>query len=82
MTDRFVVRAVVVFLGVITLSVVWGGIWLADHGQTLGDALIAMGSGALGGLTGFLVSSRSSGAEPQEVQVVNAPADPVPVDAA
>lgn len=56
--DSFVVRAVVVFLGLIALTVVGGGIWLAAYERSLGDALIAMGSGALGGLTGFLISSR------------------------
>lgn len=82
MTDRFTVRAVVVFLGLIAVATVLGGMWLTFTEHQLPDALISIGSTALGGLTGFLISSRSvAEGEPQPVQVTNTPADPVPVDA-
>lgn len=79
-SDRTTVRIVVTVLGVIAVAVVLGGIWLADNDKSLTDAVIAMGAGALGGLSTFLVSTRTSGDPPQEVTVTNTPADPVPVD--
>lgn len=78
MTDRFVVRVVVIFLGTIALTIVGGGIWLAFKDHSLPDSLISMGGGALGGLTAFLVSTRTTG-DTQPVQVMNDPGDAVPV---
>lgn len=78
-TDR-PVNMIVAFMGSSALSVILGGIWLAAHGSSLPDALIALGGVALGNLGTFLVSTRGAGEPPQEVQVVNQPDAPVPVD--
>jgi hypothetical protein len=79
-TDRMTVRIVVTVLGAIAFVVVAGGIYLADHDKSLTDAVIAMGSAALGGLSTFLVSSSTRTDAPQPVNVVNPPDEPVPVE--
>lgn len=80
MTDRFVVRAVVIFLGVISLTCMAGGLWLAAHDRSLPDSLISIGSTALGGLVGFLISSKSNPAD-QVLPTVEAPVTVTPGDA-
>lgn len=79
MTDRFTVRAVVLFLGMTVVMVVAGCIWLTAHDKQLPDALISTGGVALGGLTGFLISSKSGTSDTQPVQVMNQTGDAVPV---
>lgn len=62
MTDTFTIRAVVVGLVVLTFACVVGGIILAIERVPMPDFLIALGGGALGGLTGIL--SRTSADTP------------------
>ncbi len=77
MTDRITIRMIVLFMGLASLAVIAGGIFLANDERSLPDALIALGGVALGNLGTFLVSTRGSGdAEP--VTVVNTPDDAVP----
>jgi hypothetical protein len=78
-TDRFAVRAVVIFLGVAVLIGLALGGYLAANDHTVPDFIVATVSGALGALAGILASTRGSD-EPTPVNVVNVPADPVPVD--
>ena len=80
MTDRFTVRSVVVFLGVVVVMVVAGCIWLTAHDKQLPDALISLGGVALGGLTGFLISSKS-GPTDGALPTVEAPVTVTPGDA-
>lgn len=64
-------------LGLVGLSVVVGGIVLAIDGKTIPDALIALGAGAVASVGSILAHTSTN--EPQPVNVVNPPADPVPV---
>lgn len=78
MTDRTTVRMVLLFGGLTVLAAMLGGIALAYTDRTLPDALIALGSGALGLLTGAAIPTGHD--EPQRV-VVDQPEDqPVPVE--
>lgn len=77
MTEHRTVQAVIGVLGLLALSVVIGGIYLAAVDRSLPGELIAIGSAAAGAVGGIL-SKTSSGT--QEVEVVNAQRDPVPVD--
>ena len=77
MTDRFVVRAVVVFLGVTVLAGMVIGAVLALDDRAIPDFIIGTTSAGVGAL-GALLARTSS--EPAPVTVVNAPHDPVPVD--
>lgn len=76
--DRFTVRAIALGLLAIALVVVLGSLYLVNNGRAIPDSLIAIGSAALGGASTFLVSTRSGGEPPAEVQVMNEPGDPVP----
>lgn len=67
LTDAFVVRAVVVSLGLLAVLVVCGGIWLSLVERTIPDALIAIGSAAAGSL-GTILARTSS--EPHPVTIV------------
>jgi len=53
-TDRASVRLVIIFLGLVSLVALGGGLWLSHDGKTIPPELIAMGSAALGGITGLL----------------------------
>lgn len=75
--DQFVVRLVILFLGLFALTTLLGGIYLAAVGKAIPDALIAMGGTAIGAVGGIL--SRTS-AGPTEVTVVNPADEPVPVE--
>lgn len=55
--DPFLKRVAVAALGLIATVSLLGVIGLSIAGKTAPDALIALGSGALGGLTGILVPS-------------------------
>lgn len=77
MTEIRNISLVIIFLGLTTLTITVGAIVLALDGKTIPDAIIGLGGTSLGALGAML--SRTS-ASPQEVQVVNRAADPVPVD--
>lgn len=79
MTEIRNISLVIIFLGMTTLIIVLGAVWLAADGKQIPDALIGLGGTSLGAL-GAMLSKTSTG--PQPVQVINAPADPVPVDPA
>ena len=78
-TDAFTVRTVALGLMAAALAVIVGGIVLAYQSKAIPDALIALGSGALG--AGASLLARTSSSDTQAVEVVNHPSDPVPVDA-
>ena len=79
MTDRTVTLSIVLVLGVVAVATVIGGLVLAMNDKSLPEAVIAIGSGAVGAIGGLLARSPLDG--PQDVNVVNRAADPVPVDA-
>lgn len=78
-TEARTVQLVIIFLGVTVLLCVGGGFWLANGSKTIPDFLVAIGSGAIGALSGIL-SKTSSDPQVQEVQVMNRPANAVPVE--
>lgn len=73
MTDNVTVRMVLAFAGVTVLAAMLGGIALAIYDRTLPDALIALGSGALGLLGGAALPTGR-----QEVIVRQPAGEPVP----
>lgn len=82
MQDRFVVRSVVVFLGVATLIGLMGLIWLVDQGKASDAALLAVVAGptgsALGALSALLVHT---GSEPTPTPTPPGTPTPAPVPA-
>ena len=61
-TDVWIYRAVVVVLGLVVLGTVFGGLYIAiiGHGAVdmkLPDAIVAIGSAAVGALAGLLAPS-------------------------
>lgn len=74
--DALTTRLVLLFAGLTVLAAMGGGIALAFFDRTLPDALIALGSGALGLLSGAALDTRGR----QDVRVVNDSGDPVPVE--
>lgn len=76
--DALTTRLVLVFAGLTVLASMGGGIALAFYDRTLPDALIALGSGALGLLSGAALDTRSGR---QEVVVKQPAGEPVPVEA-
>lgn len=77
MTEQKTVQLVIGFLGTITLAITLGAIYLTSVDQSIPDALIGLGGTSIGALAGIL-STTSNG--PQQVQVMNDPADAVPVE--
>lgn len=77
MTELRNISLVIIFLGLTTLTIVGGGVYLAAAEKTIPDALIGLGGTSLGAL-GAMLSKTSTG--PQPVQVVSPLAAPVPVD--
>jgi hypothetical protein len=59
-TDTWVVRLVVVALGLVALACVVGGLVLAGLGRQVPDTVIALGSASTGALAALLASTRSS----------------------
>lgn len=59
MTDRWVVRIVVISLAIVTVLTLAGGFALAFDNKQIPDALIALGSAALGSL-GTLLARTST----------------------
>lgn len=59
--DRFLYRAIVLFLGLTLTITVVGGIYLAAYTDSaIPDGIIALGSAAIGALAGLLSESPSS----------------------
>src|SRR5260370_38660807 len=61
-TDRWIYRAVVIILGLAVLATVFGGLTLvlvlhSDPNIKLPDAIVAIGSAAVGALAGLLAPS-------------------------
>lgn len=80
MTDKGTIRIVVVFLGIITVVLIAGAFALVLANKSIPDPIWGLSGGALGAFTAMLASTRSGGDSPVGVQVMNAAADPVPVD--
>ncbi len=59
MTDRITIRAVVAILGLVAVSTMIGGFVLAYASKTIPDALIALGSAALGSVGTLLARTQS-----------------------
>ena len=80
--DRFVVRAVVIFLGVGMLVGLFGLIWLVGTTSVKDAALLAVIAGPTGTALGSLgtLLARTGGSDVAPVQVVNSASDAVPVD--
>lgn len=82
MTDRFVVRSVVLFLGVATLIGLVGLIWLVDQGKATDAALLAVVAGptgsALGALSALLVHTSVEPVVLQGAAQAVLPPQPVP----
>lgn len=57
LSDKWVLLMVVTFLGLTVLTCAVGGFYLAATDHTIPDPVIALGSGALGGLVGVLVKT-------------------------
>lgn len=74
--DALTTRLVLLFGGLTVLAAMGGGIALAFYDRTLPDALIALGSGALGLLSGAALDTRGR----QDVRVVNDEHEAVPVN--
>lgn len=58
-SDVWIYRAVVTFLGLISLTAIVGGIGLAIYGKTTPEGVISLGSVALGAIAGLLAPSPS-----------------------
>ena len=80
MTDRLVIRMVVVILGVVAI----GGLGLVGAlsyaGRPIPDALIAITSAALSAVAALLSRTGSEPAGPQQVIVANPPQAPAQVE--
>ena len=61
MTDRATVRLVVAFLGIVALATVVGGVFLAAVSKQVPEALVAIGSSALGAVAALLARTSSEG---------------------
>lgn len=59
-TSTSIVGMVVIVLGVVGLAVVIGGLVLAYQGKAIPDALIALGSGAIGAVSALLARTSST----------------------
>jgi len=78
MSNTRTVTLVLLFGGLTVLAAMLGGILLAFTDRTLPDALIALGSGALGLLSGAAIPTRTEGV--QRVVVEQPEGQPVPVE--
>lgn len=76
------VRLVIIFLGIATLIIIGGGVFLAAQEKGIPDALIGLGGTALGALGAMLSKTSAPPTGPQEVRVVESAADPVVVEGA
>lgn len=76
MTSQWTINLVVIFLGLVTIAAMGIAGVLLLNDKSIPDMFVAMGAGALGGLTGVLVSTRSD----NTVTVANTVDRPVPTD--
>lgn len=77
MTERSTINLVVGLLGLVVLSGMGIGGYLAIDSTPVPDFIIASTAGAIGALSSLLAKT-SSWTEPQNVTVSNPPSDPVP----
>ena len=66
MNDRLVVLAIVVFLGLVSLTTLAGAIAMRLHGTDPPGEMWGFGGVALGGMTGLLASTKTNPAPPAE----------------
>lgn len=79
MTDKTTVNLVIVTLGIIAFVLCAGAIFLTFQEKSVPGELWTLAGGAVGAFSSLLARTSSSG-DVQPVQVVNHPADPVPVE--
>lgn len=84
-TDRITVQMVVGFIGLSSLLIVSGVIFLAYEGRPIPEQLSTMGGATIGALGSLLARTFTSegraetSVEPVSVEVKNSPDQPVPV---
>jgi uncharacterized membrane protein AbrB (regulator of aidB expression) len=78
-SHNFTVTGVVIVLGTVAVTGVWGLILLAYQEKPMPEALIAVIAGAISALPSLSAQTRSSH-EAQDVSVVNQPNQAVPVE--
>lgn len=78
--DRFTIRGVIVILGLVAVGALLAGSVLAYQGKPIPDFIVATLGAAVGAVGSLL--AKTSLDSTQDVQVVNEPGDPVPVDPA
>lgn len=82
MADQWTERAVAVLLGTFAIVGLLELGWLVDHGDVKDGALLAIIATPVGVALGALGSllTRMSGGPPQDVNVVNQPDEPLPIE--
>jgi hypothetical protein len=79
-TDQFPTRVVVVALALVVVGGLAALVFLASTQTPIPDSLDRLVFAALGAISALLAkTSHLSGGDPAQVEVVNAPGDPVPV---
>lgn len=79
--DKTTVHIVVIFLGLIALSLAGGMLWLNSNGQHIDPVLSTVAATALGALTALLVSTKTS-QDPTPDPIVDVPAGKHSADSA
>lgn len=81
-TDKWVIRAVVIFLGSIAIIGMFGGLILIRPKSLLVTFVVGTVGTATGAMSALLAKTSTDQSNPndppQEVKVMNEPADPVP----
>lgn len=80
-TDHFIVRSVTLTICLCTVAVVGFICYMSATSTTIPDQLDRLASLFAGAIIGYLVKTSVAG-DAQQVEVVNAADDPVPVEAA
>lgn len=79
-TPKSVIQTVVIVLGLVTLALIAGAFLLIALDHTVPDPVWTLAGVGVGAFGSLLASTRTNDG-PAPVNVVNAPNDPVPVDA-
>jgi hypothetical protein len=79
-SDKFSVRAVVIVLAIVAIGSLAAMVGLTIVHQQVPDSIDRAFTLSLGALIGVLAQTRTGGQPAQDVNVVNEPANPVPVE--